>query len=87
MTTDADAYVSSAVVRFVPHFGSTASSKQRLKGIPDEGMVLELEGARPLDPPGALPPLVRQLPRLRPDVEDPLLRRPRRVARRRRTGW
>ncbi|MBK9135769.1 MAG: FprA family A-type flavoprotein [Betaproteobacteria bacterium] len=45
MTTDADAYISSLWIRFVPHFGFDHLLADRLKSIPDEGMVLELEGA------------------------------------------
>ncbi|MCA9550144.1 MAG: FprA family A-type flavoprotein [Myxococcales bacterium] len=45
MTTDADAYVSSLWVRFVPHFGLDRLVEHRLHGIPDEGMVLSLAGA------------------------------------------
>jgi flavorubredoxin len=44
MTTDADAYISSLWVRFVPHFGLDRLVETRLKGIPDEGMVLDLGG-------------------------------------------
>jgi flavorubredoxin len=44
MTTDADAYVSELWTRFVPHFGLDRFVEQRLKGIPDAGMVLELDG-------------------------------------------
>ncbi len=46
MTTDAEAYCSVLWQRFIPHFGVDRLVEQRLKGIPDEGMVLELEGAR-----------------------------------------
>jgi flavorubredoxin len=45
MTTDADAYVSSLWVRFVPHFGLDHIVEHRLKAIPDEGMVLDLGGS------------------------------------------
>lgn len=45
MTTDADAYISSLWTRFVPHFGFDHLVADRLKPIPDEGMVLELGGA------------------------------------------
>ena len=44
MTTDAEAYVSSLWVRFVPHFGLDHLVESRLKAIPDEGMILELGG-------------------------------------------
>lgn len=47
MTTDADAYVSSLWTRFVPHFGFDHLVADRLRPIPDEGMVLPL-GASPL---------------------------------------
>lgn len=46
LTTDADAYVSKIWVRFVPHFGLDYLVEDRLKPIPDEGMVLDLDGAR-----------------------------------------
>lgn len=46
MTTDADAYVSSLWTRFVPHFGFDHLVADRLKPIPDEGMVFDLEGAK-----------------------------------------
>lgn len=46
MTTDADAYVSSLWMRFVPHFGVDDFVADRLKPIPDEGMVFDLNGAR-----------------------------------------
>ncbi|MFY9973978.1 MAG: MBL fold metallo-hydrolase [Chromatiaceae bacterium] len=45
LTTDADAYVSRIWVRFVPHFGLDHLVEHRLKPIPDEGMILDLEGA------------------------------------------
>jgi flavorubredoxin len=45
MTTDADAYLSQLWVRFVPHFGLDHLVEDRLKPIPDEGMVLNLDGA------------------------------------------
>lgn len=44
MTTDADAYISSLWVRFVPHFGLDRLVEKRLKPIPDEGMALDLGG-------------------------------------------
>ncbi len=44
MTTDADALCSEIWVRFVPHFGLDKLVQDRLKGIPDAGMVLNLEG-------------------------------------------
>ncbi len=46
MTTDADAYISALWTRFVPHFGVDHLVIDRLKPIPDEGMVLTLGGAR-----------------------------------------
>jgi len=45
MTTDADAYISALWTRFVPHFGLDDLVFNRLKGIPDEGMILDLNGA------------------------------------------
>lgn len=45
LTTDATAYVSSLWTRFVPHFGMDHLVEHRLKGIPDEGMVLPLGSA------------------------------------------
>jgi len=45
MTTDADAYVSALWVRFVPHFGLDRLVENRLKAIPDEGMLLDLGGS------------------------------------------
>ena len=45
MTTDAIAWCSSLWVRFVPHFGLDKLVEHRLNAIPDEGMVLDLEGA------------------------------------------
>lgn len=44
MTTDAEAYISDLWTRFVPHFGLDHLVASRLKGIPDEGMVLPLGG-------------------------------------------
>lgn len=46
MTTDADAYVSALWTRFVPHFGLDQLVIDRLKPIPDEGMVFDLAGSR-----------------------------------------
>lgn len=46
MTTDAVAYISQLWLRFVPHFGFDHLMADKLKGIPDAGMVLELEGAK-----------------------------------------
>ncbi|MCK6551731.1 MBL fold metallo-hydrolase [Myxococcota bacterium] len=45
MTTDADAWISSLWVRFVPHFGLDRLVEHRLHPIPDEGTVLELGGS------------------------------------------
>lgn len=42
MSTDADAYISSLWVRFVPHFGLDRLVESRLKPIPDEGMWIQL---------------------------------------------
>ncbi len=44
MTTEADAYVSVLWERFVPHFGVDKFVVNRLKPIPDEGMILDLNG-------------------------------------------
>ena len=46
MTTDAEAWISQLWVRFVPHFGIDRLVEGRLKGIPDEGTVLDLGGAQ-----------------------------------------
>lgn len=46
MTTDAEAYVSELWIRFVPHFGHDHIVADRLKPIPDAGMIFDLEGAR-----------------------------------------
>ncbi len=48
MTTDANAYVPSIWLRFVPHFGLDRLVEKRLHPVPDEGMVLDLNGARML---------------------------------------
>jgi flavorubredoxin len=45
MTTDAHAYISKLWVRFVPHFGLDHLVEDLLKAIPDEGMLLDLDGA------------------------------------------
>jgi flavorubredoxin len=45
MTTDADAYISSLWIRFVPHFGHDHVVADRLRPIPDEGMIFNLGGA------------------------------------------
>lgn len=44
MTSDADAYLSELWRRFVPHFGSDRLVFERIVGIPDGGMKLELGG-------------------------------------------
>jgi flavorubredoxin len=46
MTTDADAYCSALWTRFIPHFGLDRLVENRLKGVSDEGMVLDLDGAQ-----------------------------------------
>ncbi len=46
MTTDAEAHVSSLWVRFVPHFGLDRLVADRLRAIPDEGMIYQLGGAK-----------------------------------------
>ena len=46
MTTDADAYIADLWIRFVAHFGLDRLVGDRLKGIPDEGMVFDMEGAK-----------------------------------------
>jgi len=46
MTTDADAYISSLWTRFVTHFCFDHMVADRLKPIPDEGMVFDLAGAK-----------------------------------------
>ncbi len=45
MTTDADAYASELWLRFIPHFGLDRLVEKRLRGIPDQGMKLDLDGA------------------------------------------
>ena len=42
MLTDAQAYISTLWIRFIPHFGVDELLIPRLKGIPDEGMRLRL---------------------------------------------
>ncbi len=44
MTTDAIAYASDLWLRFIPHFGVDRFVVDRLKGIPDRGMLLNLRG-------------------------------------------
>lgn len=46
MTTDATAWASELWLRFIPHFGIDRLVIDRLKGIPDGGMWLEMAGAR-----------------------------------------
>ncbi len=46
LTTNAEAYVSKLWVRFVPHFGLDCLVEHRLKPIPDEGMILNLDGVQ-----------------------------------------
>lgn len=46
MTTDADAYISELWIRFLPHFGVDRLVESRVRGIPDEGMVLEFAGSK-----------------------------------------
>jgi flavorubredoxin len=45
MTTDADAYISKLWTRFVAHFGLDHVA-DRIKSIPDEGMIFDLDGSR-----------------------------------------
>ncbi len=45
MTTDAEAYASKLWLRFIPHFGLDHLVEHRLKGIDDDGMVLDLGGS------------------------------------------
>jgi hemerythrin-like domain-containing protein/glyoxylase-like metal-dependent hydrolase (beta-lactamase superfamily II) len=42
MDTEADAYISRLWVRFLPHFGIDKLMEERLRPIPDNGLVLEL---------------------------------------------
>ncbi|MFO0599529.1 MAG: MBL fold metallo-hydrolase [Myxococcaceae bacterium] len=44
MTTDAIAYASNLWLRFIPHFGLDRLVIDRLKGVPDQGMKLNLRG-------------------------------------------
>ena len=46
MTTDAVAYASKLWLRFIPHFGLDRLVTDRLLGIEDEGMVLDLGGSK-----------------------------------------
>ena len=45
MTTDMEAYASKLWIRFIPHFGLDHLVADRLKGIEDEGMVLNMAGS------------------------------------------
>jgi flavorubredoxin len=46
MTTDATAYASNLWLRFIPHFGLDRLVVDRLKGIPDPGMLLDMRGLK-----------------------------------------
>lgn len=46
MTTDAIGYASNLWLRFIPHFGLDRLVTHRLKGIPDQGMLLDLHGLK-----------------------------------------
>ena len=46
MTTDATAWASELWIRFIPHFGIDRLVVDRLRGIPDGGMWIEMAGAR-----------------------------------------
>ena len=46
MTTDAVGYASNLWLRFIPHFGLDRLVTHRLKGIPDQGMLLDLHGVK-----------------------------------------
>ncbi len=52
MTTDADAYASALWSRFIPHFGLDSYIEDRLKPIPDEGMIFDLDGVNIIALPG-----------------------------------
>lgn len=45
MDTKADAYISRLWVRFLPHYGIDRLLERRLRAIPDDGLVLDLNGA------------------------------------------
>ena len=45
MTTDAEALASQLWLRFIPHFGLDSLVASRLRGIPDQGMVVSLGGS------------------------------------------
>ncbi|MCF6239260.1 MAG: MBL fold metallo-hydrolase [Candidatus Marinimicrobia bacterium] len=44
MVTDANAYLSALWMRFIPHFGVDELVVERIKPIPDEGMIISLGG-------------------------------------------
>jgi flavorubredoxin len=44
MITEAEAYMPEIWTRFVAHFGVDGSVMDRMKGIPDEGMIMDLKG-------------------------------------------
>ncbi|MEW5850020.1 MAG: MBL fold metallo-hydrolase [Myxococcota bacterium] len=46
VASEATAYVSQLWLRFVPHFGLDRLVVSRLRGIPDEGMILDLRGCK-----------------------------------------
>jgi flavorubredoxin len=46
MTTDATAFASNLWLRFIPHFGLDRLVVDRLKGIPDQGMILDMRGLK-----------------------------------------
>jgi flavorubredoxin len=48
LTTDADAYCSGLWLRFIPHFGLDRFVEKRLKPVPDDGMLLDLNGVKML---------------------------------------
>lgn len=52
MTTDAVGYASNLWLRFIPHFGLDKLVSHRLKGIPDQGMLLDLRGCKLVILPG-----------------------------------
>ena len=46
MTTDATAFASNLWLRFIPHFGLDRLVVDRLKGVPDQGMILDMRGLK-----------------------------------------
>lgn len=44
MVTDADAYMPAIWTKFIAHFGVTGNNSNRMRGIPDAGQTLDLEG-------------------------------------------